>query len=97
MDEVYVEFAKFATHSALWWKGALEDPNTTPTIFKNDIIESLNLHRVDRWPATNFAIEDSDLDRYQAAHAALAEKIALDARARKLWYARNCRGPKLSA
>ncbi|EKM50149.1 uncharacterized protein PHACADRAFT_200993 [Phanerochaete carnosa HHB-10118-sp] len=85
-NEICLEYAKSVAYSRQWWTQKRERPDTIPTVSPDDVRAIMKVH----WKPTDdsgvdLSIQSGDIERYQAAHEALAREIE-DAGLAELWY-----------
>ena len=81
LDEVELEFLKFAHYSNLWWSTVLDPEFRFRQIKREYIAKRINLQF-----RTNISVQVEDMARYQAAHQRLTKMIDRDEQIRILWY-----------
>ena len=84
LDEIELEFLKFAHYSNLWWIIVLQPEFKTQQITPERIVEGINLQF-----QTDITVQPEDMARYQAAHEQLAEMINQNEKTKAVWYDRG--------
>ena len=99
---LYSEYAKFSAYSNCWYWEVGRNPDTpldqlapdmesvTQELSKYGELNLLHDVRLD------FTLQHTDMERYQAAHAALAGEICQDERTREVWFPKRFRAPSRS-
>ena len=88
-------YAKFTAYSICWYLEVAQNPDTPLDQLNPDLnsaVQELSKIGGDfelRDVELDLVLQHTDMERYQAAHAALAREISQDARTRELWFPRQ--------
>ena len=91
------EYAKFTAFSTSWYRQVARNPSTSPDQIRTDLDDvSRELSKIAEGAVKkgcivelDVTLQDTDMERFYAAHAKLAREICQDERMRELWYSQE--------